>query len=297
MRRFAAALAGLLALGGSAAPANAPARYAGAFALPGAPHESAELQATRLGPLQARLDLWESVGARTIASYDLDMTERMHMIVVSDDFSRFLHVHPQLAPDGHFRIVLRVPKPGRYYVFADAEPHGLGQAVFRFALPFGRPPIATPIAQARMLAIGRRTSRAGPYTVTLSSLELTAGKPKLLLAHVTKNGKPAPDLHPYLGGAAHAVFISLKTLAYVHVHPMSGTGASPASAKSCDANGMAGMSGMPGMGEMRELPDSASVAPDMTLRVVAPAAGIYKLWLQFRGGSRLYVTPFILTAR
>jgi hypothetical protein len=60
---------------------------------------------------------------------------------------------------------------------------------------------------------------------------------------------------------------------------------------------MAGMSGMPGMGEMRELPDSASVAPDMTLRVVAPAAGIYKLWLQFRGGSRLYVTPFILTAR
>jgi hypothetical protein len=103
----------------------------------------------------------------------------------------------------------------------------------------------------------------------------------MLVATIAKGGKPATDLQPYLGGAAHAVFIGATDDSYVHVHPMAGTDMSPMSMD---------------MGEMKDLPDSAKVNPAMMLHVVAPKAGRYKLWFQFRGGGQLYVAPFVLTA-
>jgi hypothetical protein len=45
-----------------------------------------------------------------------------------------------------------------------------------------------------------------------------------------------------------------------------------------------------------ELAPDAKVDPSMTLHVDALAAGTYKLWLQFRGGDRLYVAPFVVRA-
>jgi hypothetical protein len=44
------------------------------------------------------------------------------------------------------------------------------------------------------------------------------------------------------------------------------------------------------------LPDNAISSPDMMLHVELQEPGTYKLWLQFRGGSHLYVAPFVLTA-
>ena len=47
---------------------------------------------------------------------------------------------------------------------------------------------------------------------------------------------------------------------------------------------------------MQALPDTAVSSPDMMLHVELREAGTYKLWLQFRGGSQLYVAPFVVTA-
>jgi hypothetical protein len=38
------------------------------------------------------------------------------------------------------------------------------------------------------------------------------------------------------------------------------------------------------------------VTPDLPLRVYAPQAGTYKLWLQFQASGKVYVAPFILVA-
>jgi len=40
----------------------------------------------------------------TIRQYTVEMTKRLHMIIVSDDFTHFLHIHPVLGADGHFTI-------------------------------------------------------------------------------------------------------------------------------------------------------------------------------------------------
>ena len=42
----------------------------------------------------------------------------------------------------------------------------------------------------------------------------------MLNVNILKDGKPATDLHPYLGVPAHAVFLDAKDLSYVHTHPM-----------------------------------------------------------------------------
>jgi hypothetical protein len=261
-------------------------RFAGTFAIPNAVAKTAAtLTVARTGPLAADLALVETRDGATVRDYDVDMTKRMHVIAISDDFTSFQHVHPVLGADGRFTLALHVPKPGRYEIYADAEPHGFGQQVFRFSVPFGSPVASA----ARDLSETSRSARAGPYVVTLDSLALRAGATTMLSVRVMKGGKPATDLHPYLGGAAHAVFIDARTLAYIHVHPL------PAKAMA-SMTGAGDMHGMAGM-EMPALPDGAHVEPAMMLHVVAPLPGTYKLWLQFRGGRNLEVAPFVLTAR
>ena len=71
---------------------------------------------------------------------------------------------------------------------------------------------------ARDLSERSTTSVVDGYTVTLSSLELKAGGESMLDVHILRGGKPASDLHPYLGALAHAVFIDASDLTYVHVH-------------------------------------------------------------------------------
>ena len=256
-------------------------RMNGTFALAG---KTAAVEATlrlaRTGPRSARFDLVETSGGTTLRTYDTDMTKRMHAIVIDDGFSTFQHLHPTLGPDGHFTFDLRVPKPGRYEIYADTVPHGFGQQVFRFAVSFGAAPLPVRARPGPSSAFSS-TVTSGPYAVTLDRLALHAGTDTTLRVRITRQGKPARDLRAYLGGAAHAVFINASSLDYLHVHPTTGAE-------------QGAMDEMPGMGE---LPPDAAVASTMTLHVAAPQRGTYELWLQFRGSGGLHVAPFVLQAR
>jgi hypothetical protein len=224
----------------------------------------------------------------------VEMTKRLHLIVISDDFSTFAHLHPELEPDGHFKLDVRVPKAGRYYIYADGEPSGLGKSVFRFSVPFGDAPNRAP-----QIAATTATAVALPYSVTLDSLHLNVDAPTSIGVRIEEHGRTANDLRPYLGGAAHAVFIDARTLAYLHVHPVPGDGTATSAMP-----GMPGMAAMRGMSaktgalseDMADLPAGAKVPGTMRLHVAAVPAGRYKLWLQFRGGNSLHVASFVLTA-
>jgi hypothetical protein len=233
--------------------------------------------------LHRHLDVWMTpIGsAAAIRSYRIDMTKLLHMIIVSDDFSTFLHVHPILQPDGHFLLEQEFPSPGLYHVYADAEPQGFGHQVFRFDLDLGGSTRAT-----RDLSERGTISRTGPYVVRISTDKLSTQMPTRLVVHILEGGIPAADLHPYLGALAHAVFLNAGNLTYVHAHPM------PLSAQHS-------LRGSASTGEtvMKPLPASSISSPDMQLNVKLQQPGIYKLWLQFRGGTQLYVAPFIVTAR
>lgn len=262
----------------------------GTFALQGA---KAKVQAMltvvpERDPLAMRLDLWESLpgSPRPLRTFEPTLMKDMHLIAVSDDFGTFLHVHPVLGQDGHFRVALHVPRPAVYHLYADADPKGIGQQVVRFDVPIGggtRP-------RSPDLAPSANSVTVGPYAVSLSSTTLESGHETMLVAHIRMHGTPARDLHPYLGAMAHAVFVNESDLSYVHTH-----------AASLDTMGQMQMRGASSMGAMTKdaspLAASAHVAPDMMLHAEVHEPGTYKLWLQFRGGSQLYVAPFVLHAR
>jgi hypothetical protein len=264
--------------------------YDGTFALQGGtPQTAAHLLAPQIGTkqLERRLDAWMTpIGSATpIRSYQIDMTKYLHMIVISDDFRTFLHVHPKLGPDGHFLLDQTFPVAARYHIYIDAHPENIGQQVFRFDLNLGGPPGAV----SRDLSEVGTKAAAGPYTVSVSSDVLSAQGESRIVVHVLEGGKPATDLHPYLGALAHAVFINAEDLSYVHAHPMAipaaGAGEGGPMMNSAEA------------AKQPELPDSAVSSPNMLLHIALHEPGTYKLWFQFRGGKNLYVAPFIFTAR
>ena len=233
------------------------------------------------GTTLANLDLVETASGRVVRSYDLDMTKQLHLILIRDDFGSFLHVHPALDAAGHFHIALRLPRDSGYHVYADGEPTGIGNRVFRFDVRFG-PKSESPVAPIP----ARRTARTGPYAVTLSTLEISTGHATRVAVRVTKQGAPAADLHPYLGGVAHAIFINTNDLSYIHVHP-----AAARSAHATHASGMMNMNGT-------SMAAGTSVVPaDAALTVTAPTAGTYRLWYEFAGGNSNYVASFVIVAR
>jgi hypothetical protein len=213
-----------------------------------------------------------------IRNYAVEMTKKLHVVIVSADFRRFMHVHPNLSAAGHFTLNQSFPAPGKYYIYADGEPNNLDHQVFRFEINVGAPSGQEMIS----LSPTGREVNIGPYTVDLSQVKIHAGGMEMIDVHILKGDRAAADLHPYLGANAHAVFLNGKDLSYVHVHPMA-------------MGDMAAMSS--GMKAPIELPENSISSPDMMLHISIKQPGSYKMWLQFRGGDQLYVAPFVITAQ
>jgi hypothetical protein len=211
-----------------------------------------------------------------VKAFDLDMQKRMHLIVVSDDLTQFMHVHPSLQADGTFRITTTFPRPDVYHLYADAVPHGFGHTVFRFDVP-----IDATTSQTRPASFSPTTvADAGPYRVRLSTDELKTGVDNPMLIAITKNGEPASDLHPYLGAYAHIVAIGVKDLSYTHIHAMD-------------------MSAMESGGSLESgagIASNATIPATMDVHVTLPRPGLYKIWVQFKGGSHLYAAPLVISA-
>lgn len=253
------------------ASADGSASFSGIAAMPGTPALRASLVVGGSGLTRA-LSIDERAirtGAR-VRSFDVDMQKRMHLIVVSDDLSEFMHIHPTLDSAGTFRITTTFPHPGFYHLYADAEPAGFGHAVFRFDVPVGvaRPSTSSP---RRLSPIAAAT--LGDYVIRLSTDQVKARVDTPLLISIMKDGEPASDLHPYLGAYAHIVAIGTADLSYTHIHAMD-----------MDAMGGGGM------------PADATVPATMDVHLTLPHAGTYKVWVQFIGGSKLYVAPFVVKA-
>ena len=231
-------------------------------------------------PLEQHLDVWMTMPGSTvpIKDYQIEMTKKLHMVIVSDDFKTFLHVHTTLEPNGHFLLTQQFPAAGTYLVYADTLPNALNHQVFRFKLDVGH---ASPPSSRDLPSTGMGV-QAGPYEVDLSTVRIHSRRMEMVDVEVLENGQPAKDLHPYLGAPAHAVFLNTKDLSYVHVHPMA-----------ADMMNMQMDMSKP----MPELPDNASVSGEMMLHIALWEPGTYKMWLQFRGANdKLYVAEFTILA-
>jgi len=284
-RRLSGMLAGVFACVCAASVAHAAtgrAKESGIFALlSGTPKVSATLRVTDPAGLSGTLDIREfAQGDKPILAYDIDMEHIMHMIIIRDDFATFDHVHPAFnATTGTFSQHFTKEPNHRYYVYADTTPRGFPQQVFRFTLDS-----VGPVEDDRpSLTPSDRTESAGPYSITLEKTLLPAQRQNTLDLTVLKSGAPAADLAPYLGAAAHVVFINTSTLEYVHIHPMLRDKNSRKTSMSSEMNMAMPMEGKSG--------------PFMQMELPALPGGTYKVWIQFMGDGKLYTVPFTLLAR
>jgi hypothetical protein len=224
----------------------------------------------------------------TLRRYDVDMTKRLHLIVVSDDFKTFMHVHPALQGDGHFILEQHFPRTGLYHMYADCMPTGFPHQVFRYDLSIG----TNGPYRGRDTQPSGTTVDADRYRVSINSTSLRAREETELTLSVTENGMPARNLHSYLGALAHVVILNARDLSYAHVH------AAPLQA-GAPMRGMSSMRGMSGMSDMKAaaLLDRSPVPPTMVLHVLLREPGAYRAWVQFRGGASLHVASFVIDAR
>lgn len=252
----------------------------GQFALQGQdPKTEAHLKVAPVPgkPLTEQLDFWmtKSGSAAPITNYQIEMTQPLHMIIVSSDFKHFYHEHPKLTRTGHMLLTHTFSDPGSYLVYSDALPNNLNHQVFRFAVNVDSAASGPRVLQPTGMAV-----KAGPYEVDISSVRLHAGTMSMLDVVILKDGKPATDLHPYLGVPAHAVFLNAQDLSYVHVHPMT----------------MEQMGSMDMSKEPPPLPEAGPSPSEMMLHISLKQTGNYKMWLQFRGGQQLYVAEFTVNS-
>lgn len=249
------------------------------FALLGGTQKvDANVSVTHPTPTTAQIRITETNhSGSTIKKYDEEMTKLMHLVVISNDFTEFQHVHPTYdAATGAFLQTIPVDPKKSYYLYADTTPRGFGQQVFRETIKS-----SIHSGFRSVILSSNNPAKAGPDVVTLNTSILVAGKAQDVKLEITRNGKPATGLQPYLGAAGHAVFINTQTLDYVHVHPM-----------------LQGAMEMGDDDDMSSMPHMKMdvAGPHLVLHVPALPAGAYRLWFQFRDGDAVRVAPFIITA-
>ena len=311
----------------------------GSFALPNVqPAVSGEMVVSETGPLSRHIELSYSdihTGER-VTQYEVELTQELHLLATDAGLSHLVHEHVKAAgDDGRFTTELHFPEPGRYHIYTDAAPSGLGQQVLRFELQVGENGNLDTQADTLLgsppvdVKDGPIVSSDQGYRVTLSAPDLEAGKEGMITLAVEKDGQPASDLEPYLGVAAHAVFVRAQDLAYVHAHAMTdgpnGNGhhaetveyhehahshhpasnepvehEMPSGAEEANVEGdEAGMGAEGTMDHDEHAMHGAaeavgSVSSTMAIHVTPPAAGAYALWVEFVGVGDVITVPFAL---
>lgn len=187
-----------------------------------------------------------------VRSFERDQTKLLHLIVVRSDLLAYQHLHPTLGADGTFAVRLRLGQPGRFRAIADFTTGSV-----RYAL--GTTLTAAGPARSAPLPAQSTTASAEGYRISLARpAALRARDEAPLTFAVTREGRPVTNLEPYLGAYGHLVALHAPDLAYSHVHP---TGQDLAHGR-------------------------------ITFHAELPAAGAYRLFVQFRAGGQVHTAAF-----
>jgi hypothetical protein len=198
----------------------------------------------------------------------------VHLIFVRSDLATIVHRHPRVAADGTISDTIAFDDPGRYRLVVDAYPAGGAQPNFQL---FRQVRVAGAARPERLPAPARVVEAGGYRFAIRGTPHLKAIEAALLTIDVTdRNGRPA-TFAPYYGALAHAIFFRRGTLDYFHTHVCA-----PGAAGCTSTIGGASVTG-------------TSTKPGrLTVGVLVPAPGTWRLFLQTKLGGRVVTAPFTL---
>jgi hypothetical protein len=105
-----------------------------------------------------------------------------------------------------------------------------------------------------------------------------------------KNGKPASDVEPYMGMAAHAEIMSSDLQVFAHIHP-SGSVPMAALMMVSSNNSMPGMN-MADMNTSAGANSSPGISPELSMPYGFPTPGHYRIFLQFKRADKIETACF-----
>jgi len=242
--------------------------------------EPKEIEANK--PFTLTVSILEPDGKTPVSKFDEVHTKLLHFILVSDDLTQFLHVHPDYQGDGVFVLTdLVLPQVANYVTFADFTPTGNHQHYIRNTLT-----VSGATEEQPNLVISPTEVTVGGLKLQLVNTDaISAGAETSLKFHVSdaKTGAAISSLDEYLGAAGHLVIVDKTTQIYIHTHPA--------------GHDMAGMSGMdmatatPAMAGM-DMP--TQYGPDLEFMADIPSAGLWSMWLQVQYKGDVYTFPFVV---
>jgi hypothetical protein len=201
----------------------------------------------------------------------------VHLIIVRDDLAYVIHQHPPVGPGGLLRQTVRFPAPGPYRVLVDVYPN----------LPGGLP----------NFQLYRTVTVAGAY----HPKPVPAFKPDLTIDGYHIDMQPHQALHaiqaqfidvtvtdpahhkvsftPWFGALAHAIFFHEGSLDYFHSHVCAPDAPNCGTLAGVNSSRVTGRSSAPGK---------------LTIGVLLPEPGVWRLFLQMRLSGRVITAPYTL---
>lgn len=199
----------------------------------------------------------------------------VHLIIVRDDLAYIIHDHPPVPPGGVLHQSVTFPAPGPYHVLVDIYPN----------IPGGQPnfqlfrnvdvtgsyhPVKPPPFKADEVVDGYRFH-------VLPAPPLHAIQAAFLHVDVTDpRGRPVHFV-PWFGALAHAIFFQEGTLNYFHTHVCAPQ--APNCGSILGATRITGTAPAPGK---------------LTLGVLLPVPGTWRLFIQMKVNGRIVTAPFTL---
>jgi hypothetical protein len=199
----------------------------------------------------------------------------VHLIIVRDDLAYIIHEHPPIGPNGRLRQTVRFPAPGPYRVLVDAYPN----------IPGGQPNFQ--LFRTLTVSGSFRPRPLPPFTADqkIDGFHIDMqGRPRLraiqaafIDVRVRDAGGRDVSFVPWFGALAHAIFFHQGSLDYFHTHVCG------VAAPNCTSV----------LGGAR-VTGRASAPGALTLGVLLPVAGTWRLFLQMKLDGRIVTAPYTL---
>ena len=218
---------------------------------------------TRTGASGVRLTVRDPETNALVDTFETIHEKTVHLFVISRDLEYFAHVHPLAQKDGSFLLKHPLP-PGEYMLFADFLPVGGTSQMVQRALLIGSRSNVLDLPRSTVRELSPAEVVVDGVRVSLKTEDLAAGKDACLTFTVTDatTRRPVTDLEPFLGAPAHMLMVRADLGDAVHAHP-------------------------------EEVHTSG---PTVSFHPLIPAAGDYKLWIQFKRAGREITASFTLRA-
>ena len=202
----------------------------------------------------------------------------VHLIIVRDDLAYIIHQHPPVGPDGKLRQTVTFPAPGPYRVLIDLYPNiPGGQPNFQL---FKTVHVAGAYHPKSLPSFTSNQTVDGYHIDMHGHPSLKAIQAQFVDVNVTDPQGKKVTFVPWFGALAHAIFFHQGTLDYFHTHVCAPN--APNCSTLVGAAKIAGKSSSPGK---------------LTIGVLLPEPGTWRLFLQMKLGGKVVTAPYTLKVK